>query len=95
MREAYPQHKWDHDKFFSLGSRSILLSQRFLERIVKTIFPENTIIEFNVRAQLELFNDSGFPLEVDIYLPQYKIGFEYQVNIFFYIFYLYISYLLI
>lgn len=37
-------------------------------------------IETNLRAGHGLIGDSGAPLEIDIYLPDYKLGFEYQVT---------------
>ena len=41
--------------------------QKFMERVVRTIFPGSEI-ERNKR-DLELVSENGFPLEVDCYLP--------------------------
>jgi hypothetical protein len=51
-----------------------------MERIVRSLFPDpTTIIETNVRAGHGIVGSKGVMLEIDVYLPQYKLGFEYQV----------------
>jgi hypothetical protein len=52
-----------------------LAPQTFLMRIVRSIFP-SAFIEMNVRTELQ---GSRAPLEIDVYIPELKLGFEYQV----------------
>lgn len=78
VKFAYPDHTWDHDKFPQSGSRKKLQSQLFLERIVRTLFPDNEVIS-NAKAAHGIINASGAPLEIDVFLPELNLGFEYQV----------------
>lgn len=50
-----------------------------MERVVRSLFPDNKI-ETNVRAAHGIVGTKGFMLEIDVYLPQYKLGFEYQAG---------------
>lgn len=53
--------------------------QTFLGRIVKSIFPHFEV-EKNVRKKHGVTSqETGAFLEIDIYIPALKIGFEYQV----------------
>ena len=83
MRSAYPTHPWDHVKFFQQQARqkATLTPQNFMTRILRTIFGPTVRIDTNVRASLGILGNAGFPLEIDVYLSELKIGFEYQVSI--------------
>eukprot|EP00026_Physarum_polycephalum_P002177 Phypoly_transcript_02182.p1 GENE.Phypoly_transcript_02182~~Phypoly_transcript_02182.p1 ORF type:complete len:962 (+),score=179.47 Phypoly_transcript_02182:307-2886(+) len=48
-----------------------------MERIVRALFPD-TEISTNVRAMLRVRGDHRASLEIDVYLPKLKLGFEYQ-----------------
>ena len=81
VRAAYPSHPWDHSKFVhKAGAGSVFTPQLFMERIIRSVFPPGVKIESNARAVHGIVNATGFPLEIDVYLPQYKLGFEYQVS---------------
>eukprot|EP00026_Physarum_polycephalum_P001762 Phypoly_transcript_01764.p1 GENE.Phypoly_transcript_01764~~Phypoly_transcript_01764.p1 ORF type:complete len:946 (-),score=154.63 Phypoly_transcript_01764:299-3136(-) len=69
---AYPDHKWETEKTFSVRG----VRQKFMERVVRTIFPDAEI-ERNKR-DLDLVSENGFPLEIDCYLPEHKLGFEFH-----------------
>jgi hypothetical protein len=61
-----------------------LTQQHILETSVRKIFegydPPLLIIS-NARKIVNVVNPTtGFPLEIDVYVPQLKLGFEYQVN---------------
>lgn len=79
VREAYPTHAWEHERFFQQNKKATFTPQHFMTRILRTIFGPDVKMETNVRASLGLLGNAGFPLEIDVYLPEYKIGFEYQV----------------
>lgn len=80
---AYPQHSWDQDKFVR-GGRGLQMPQIFMQRVIQSIFP-NTTINSNVRSGHGIIGTSGVPLEIDVYLPDIGLGFEYQVFIITYI----------
>jgi hypothetical protein len=44
----------------------------------RCIFPTATI-EMNKRSGHGIVGAKGAPLEIDVYLPDIKLGFEYQV----------------
>lgn len=45
---------------------------------MRSLFPEN-VIETNVR-NLGIVGFSGAQLEIDVFLPELALGFEYQVR---------------
>ena len=79
VKATFPGHSWEDDKFSHLRTGRLLFSQSFLERIVRSLFP-HAKIETNVRSGLGLVGEkTGVHREVDVFLPEYKLGFEYQV----------------
>eukprot|EP00026_Physarum_polycephalum_P003134 Phypoly_transcript_03143.p1 GENE.Phypoly_transcript_03143~~Phypoly_transcript_03143.p1 ORF type:complete len:818 (+),score=151.04 Phypoly_transcript_03143:58-2511(+) len=77
VTSAYPAHAWDREKFANKHHRRGLRAQMFCERVVRSIFP-NSKIETNVRAAHGIIGDKGHPLEIDVFLPEISLGFEYQ-----------------
>ena len=80
----YPQHDWDHAKFSpatrtNIGGGKTYGPQLFLQRMIRSLFPEPTIIMSNVRSLPIVGSSTNVNLEVDIFLPDYMLGFEYQV----------------
>jgi hypothetical protein len=49
-----------------------------MARIVRSIFP-NKEIAVNLRAPLGITGEHGRPLEIDVFIPEISLGFEYQV----------------
>lgn len=76
VRTGIPHHNWDHEKF-ALGPS--FAPQSYLQRIVRSMFPPGTKLLRNVRSGHGIVGPSGSPLEIDIFLPDHKLGFEYQV----------------
>ena len=76
MKFAYPDHTWEHERFSHQGKKS-LAAQLYMERVVRTIFPDKEILS-NAREH-GIVGPSGIPFEIDVYLPGLKLGFEYQV----------------
>eukprot|EP01126_Amoeba_proteus_P021660 TRINITY_DN2203_c0_g4_i4.p1 TRINITY_DN2203_c0_g4~~TRINITY_DN2203_c0_g4_i4.p1 ORF type:complete len:240 (-),score=37.66 TRINITY_DN2203_c0_g4_i4:11-730(-) len=73
IKFAYPEYPWNRQKFFFSGKRS---SQRWLHLLVKQALPSDDVIEdYNCSG---LFWDSDKPVELDIYVPNYNLAFEYQ-----------------
>jgi hypothetical protein len=73
----YPQHKWDNDRFIRGGS-VLQMPQIFMQRVIQSIFPTMKIAS-NVRTTHGIVGELGAPLEIDVYLPDIGLGFEYQV----------------
>ena len=74
---AYPGHTWDHDKFIR-GGRGLQMPQIFMQRMNQSIF-QHMKIDSNVRSMHGIVGELGAPLEIDVYLPEIGLGFEYQV----------------
>jgi hypothetical protein len=75
---AYPKHEWNHSEF-KQGQKH-MSPQKFLARMITTLFPPPTLIQFNARNTTHGFRGhSGRLLEIDVFLPDLKLGFEYQV----------------
>jgi hypothetical protein len=49
-----------------------------MERVVRTLFPTSRVERNN--KVLGLVSEIGNALEIDCYLPDLKLGFEYQVG---------------
>ena len=80
VRTHYPSHEWHSEKFVQhTGLKPTFAPQTFLERVVRTIFPNYEILS-NLRSVHGIVSTSGTPLEIDVYLPELKVGFEYQVS---------------
>lgn len=81
LRAAYPEHPWDHGKFVAgkSGQQTVFTPQIFMSRIIRSVFPDAKV-EMNSRAVHGIVGTSGSPLEIDVFLPEYKLGFEYQVR---------------
>ncbi len=48
--------------------------------MVRAIFSSEKVFS-NVRKELQIINpETGIPLEIDIWIPSLKIGFEFQVS---------------
>lgn len=77
VKAAYPDRQWSSEKFALLGKR--MTPQIYLQRIVRSLFPD-AAIELNVRGKHGIKSAKGVPLEIDVFLPAYKLGFEYQVS---------------
>lgn len=77
VRIVHPDHPWDTEKFGVMNSKNA--PQIYMERVVRSLFP-NSEIRANVRTTLRVRGDRKSPLEIDVYLPDLKLGFEYQVS---------------
>ena len=69
--EAYPKYNWQKQNFFK-G----LKNQKKLFFLIKKIYPKKKVI-WNYKSNL-LFKKSKKYMEIDIFLPEMNIGFEYQ-----------------
>ena len=82
VRKAYPAHAWEHERFIASarGAKTQYAPQSFLMRIVRSIFP-GVHVEMNVRTELiRTDTNSRTDLEIDVFLPELQLGFEYQVK---------------
>jgi len=69
---AYPEYDWEEERFFD-GKKN----QKRLFRIVKEIYPDEEII-FDFKHHGMRFKSSNYPMELDIWLPNLNLAFEYQ-----------------
>jgi hypothetical protein len=71
VKTAFPNHQWEHEKFIgNKGSNPRQALQSLAQRIIRGLFPSMDI-QSNVRSVLP-------SLEIDIFIPQIKLGFEYN-----------------
>ena len=71
LKIAYPDENWDKDK---LANRSKKSSQRWLFIQTQKLFPGMEVIEDFILVPKEPHS----PIELDIFIPKYNIGLEYQ-----------------
>jgi hypothetical protein len=75
LRKAYPQESWTKMLYFPPHP-----GQQHLLSLLKQLFPNDTIIN-NARKSSGhgIVNPlTGLPLEIDVWIPGLKLGFEYQ-----------------
>ena len=73
LLDLYPDFDWDLSKLYKVGKNQ---SQLFL--IVLDIFPNHEILQ-NFRSHEKLvFSQTGMNMELDIWLPELNLAFEYQ-----------------
>lgn len=67
-------------KYFNLTHYAARKKEElYLRQVVASLFPQHAI-SFNVRKATNIVSPStGNLLEIDIWIPSLKIGFEYQV----------------
>ena len=71
LSRVYPNVQWDKSKIIRKDKRA---KQRWLCLLVKKLFPDNEVIEEYIIHEKE----SMRLIEIDIFVPKYQIGFEYQ-----------------
>eukprot|EP01118_Nematostelium_gracile_P004886 TRINITY_DN15820_c0_g1_i1.p1 TRINITY_DN15820_c0_g1~~TRINITY_DN15820_c0_g1_i1.p1 ORF type:complete len:269 (+),score=66.23 TRINITY_DN15820_c0_g1_i1:109-807(+) len=71
LQETYPHHLWDHDRL-KTKSNNMRSAQRNLRTLIENIYPT-----YEVKENFLLFKD-GQRLELDVYLPEQRLAFEYQ-----------------
>jgi hypothetical protein len=79
VKTYYPNHPWDHTRFLRHAAGATHAPQIFMSRVLRSVFPHGVKMEHNLRLGHGLVGAVGDPLEIDVYLPEYKLGFEYQV----------------
>ena len=73
LLDLHPDFNWDLSKLYKVGKNQ---SQLFL--IVLDIFPNHEILQ-NFRSHEKLvFSQTGMNMELDIWLPELNLAFEYQ-----------------
>ena len=86
MHEPAPIVCPDHGEFFQKPSKHVAgqgcvkctkKTQHKLFEILKNIYPDSTI-HFDFRHPDLRFSESGYPMELDIWIPELKLGIEYQ-----------------
>lgn len=83
----YPNHEWNRCNFYSSSGTRSNGAQLLLGRMVRALFPAESEVHaaegggllMNDRRRHRLLGVGGErKLELDIYLPALKLGFEYQ-----------------
>jgi len=92
LSERYPKFEWDKLNLL----KGILSQQKRLERAIAFLFPVSNSLSLselifnhqkekrivNARRESKLRNKAtGSLLEIDIYLPDLQLGFEFQVTV--------------
>ena len=72
---TYPEVKWLPWKFSSVVSKKA--TQRWLANLIRDLFPNKEIIE-DYQDPLLLFPGTEKRMELDIFVPELNIAFEYQ-----------------
>lgn len=74
LQIIYPQHRWNN----SLLDRTLhtKVSQRQLVLAVQQLFPNRGVIE--EYKHLDVVHSTGLPMELDVYVEDLKLAFEYQ-----------------
>lgn len=73
LPRIYPQFPWEIGNF---SNRAKKATQRRLFLVIRDIFPDANIVEDYSHAQLKF--PSNIPVELDIWIPDQKVAFEYQ-----------------
>jgi hypothetical protein len=71
---AYPESKWNTDKLLEQKSKG---SQRWLKRLLESLFPKTEILEDFNHPKLT-YRATSKPMQLDLYLPELSMAFEYQ-----------------
>jgi len=72
IAQLYPEHESDDPMFAPFSKRA---RQAHLRRVVADLFPDSPVVE---EAPFGPQLDGGRPYTVDIFLPELRLGFEYQ-----------------
>eukprot|EP01122_Echinamoeba_exundans_P010752 TRINITY_DN408_c0_g1_i1.p1 TRINITY_DN408_c0_g1~~TRINITY_DN408_c0_g1_i1.p1 ORF type:complete len:476 (-),score=30.93 TRINITY_DN408_c0_g1_i1:389-1816(-) len=72
LMKAYPEHSWDLQMFNRSSKAS---SEHHLGSILRSLFPNATI---QSRSRVSRGSDTSISSELDFYLPEYRLAFEYQ-----------------
>lgn len=75
LQYAYPEIQWDLSVFGSRGKKKA--GQRWLKMKIKELLPGTVIIEDFLHPDLN-WDDSDRKMELDLWIPQYGIGIEFQ-----------------
>jgi len=69
---VYPDRTWDLNLLKQVGK-----TQSVLFRVLQSLFPQH-IVEVNYRHPELLFEKSKKSMELDVYVPNLRLAFEYQ-----------------
>lgn len=72
---VYPSYSWHRPVGTALQS---LKSQRFLYHTISSLFPSSLAVHFNYKHPSLVFSRTKRNMELDIYIPSYRLAFEYQ-----------------
>jgi len=75
LRERYPNERWQEETFLGRGYRKA--SQRWLASTLRQLLPDEEILENSSHSSLR-DQGTGEALQLDVFLPQLKLAFEYQ-----------------
>lgn len=73
LQYAYPEISWDQSKFSFKGKKSV---QMLLKGIIEELLPSAEILEDFQHPTMTVNSDR--PVQLDLWLPNYQIGIEYQ-----------------
>ena len=73
LKQAYPTQTWG--RRFSMRNKKS--EQRLIYSGLSAFYPTLWLIE-DYKTQKMIYQDSDFPIEIDIFIPAYNIAIEYQ-----------------
>jgi DNA ligase-1 len=75
LKLVYPEYAWDSTLFTIRNKKS---AQRWLLLMMKQLLPNEVIIEDFREHPVLIWEDSGKHVQIDIWVPRYNLGLEYQ-----------------
>ena len=73
LSKVYPTLSWNKMEFRARGKKT---KQRWLYRCLEKIFPKFLLL-FDYNSENIFFN-TGYSIEIDVFIPQLNMGFEYH-----------------
>jgi len=73
LRDVFPNQEWRDEKFMRRNKKA---RQRWLTLKISEIFENFEVIEDFKNT--EISKKAGLSVEIDIFIPELKLGFEYQ-----------------
>jgi hypothetical protein len=75
LKKHYPDNQWDISQWYGhVNSKA----QWFLYKVVRDLFPNYIEVYYNHNIRDMLFQESKISMTVDIWIPHYRIGLEFQ-----------------
>jgi hypothetical protein len=78
VKFKYPDVNWDEDTWKSTVTSK---AHMFLAKAIRNTLQEDVDCEINYFLEIMSYHDTKRTLELDVWIPKYNLGFEYQVTL--------------